>query len=90
MEETGDKSVNTEVYRLLRENVSNDKQDTFLKTVTKYIAEIPEGYRIRFVNFIATRINEVKGLAATKDLYALWVDAFAKEKRDRALLGEDY
>ncbi len=81
-------AVNEEVYRLLREEVSEENQDNFLKVVTNHLQGVPEEYHLRFVKFIAKTVGEVKNI--TKDLYRLWLDALANEKHDRAILGNDY
>jgi hypothetical protein len=74
MEETGDKSVNEEVYRLLQEEVSPDKQDSFFRGVIAHIKSASD-----------PTVREVREF-----FYKIWKGAEAHEKEAKRQLGTDY
>jgi len=92
MKETQNSTVTALIFRIMKEEVTSDNDDTFLRAVIAHIKDVPVEYHERFVKFMARSTREVKDvtLSTATELYQTWVDAFAKEKRERLMLGEDY
>lgn len=46
----------------------------------------------RFISFMSSRLKDIKDACVddVKKLYEEWKEAVIREKRDRAMLGEDY
>lgn len=81
-------TVNSEVFRLVREKIKVEDQEKFLTTLISYMRRIPKELRMSFVRFVVKSIEDMK--VDIPALYNLWSDAAAKETHDRKILGPDY